>query len=160
MFVLGTQCATSSGHDAKALSISVVSPSTKRYPRPCHGSSAQFKPKQRASQPRRPPGGDRTGVLAPRPYLSVRSLVAICLPPNRSLSHLFFTVAFGGPGVHVIILRRKFVDQLGWLNFKTFNDLFALGNALPGPGSTQLAFSIALVTNGTLAGILAFIMWS
>jgi chromate transport protein ChrA len=69
-------------------------------------------------------------------------------------------VAFGGPGVHVIILRRKFVDQLGWLNFTTFNDLFALGNALPGPGSTQLAFSIALVTNGTLAGILAFIMWS
>jgi chromate transport protein ChrA len=60
----------------------------------------------------------------------------------------------------VIILRRKFVDRLKWVDITTFNDLFALGNALPGPGSTQLAFSIALVRNGTLAALLAFIIWS
>jgi len=77
--------------------------------------------------------------------------------------YLFFCfsiLGFGGPGVHVIIFRRKFVDQLNWLDVMTFNDLFALGNALPGPGSTQLAFSIALVRNGTLAGFLAFLLWS
>ena len=62
--------------------------------------------------------------------------------------------------MHVIIFRRKFVNQLNWLDTTTFNDLFALGNALPGPGSTQLAFSIALVRNGTLAGFLAFLLWS
>jgi chromate transport protein ChrA len=77
----------------------------------------------------------------------------------RSFWHLGFT-AFGGPGVHVVILRRLFVDKLKWVDPTTFADLFALGNALPGPGSTQLAFSIAVVRNGTVAGLLAFLLWS
>lgn len=68
--------------------------------------------------------------------------------------------SFGGPGVHVIILRQRFVDSLKWVDERTFLDLFALGNALPGPGSTQLAFSIAVVTNGVLPGLLAFLLWS
>jgi len=87
------------------------------------------------------------------------------LIPGRFIAHWPFShphggIAFGGPGVHVIILRRKFVDRLKWLDTGTFNDLFTLGNALPGPGSTQLAFSIALVRNGTLSALLAFIFWS
>jgi chromate transport protein ChrA len=77
----------------------------------------------------------------------------------RCFWHLGFT-AFGGPGVHVVILRRLFVEKLKWLDATTFADLFALGNALPGPGSTQLAFSIAVVRNGTLAGLVAFLLWS
>ncbi|PWY97654.1 hypothetical protein BCV70DRAFT_202706 [Testicularia cyperi] len=68
--------------------------------------------------------------------------------------------SFGGPGVHVIVLRKRFVNRLKWLDETTFADLFSLGNALPGPGSTQLAFSIAVVRNGTLAGFLAFLLWS
>ena len=68
--------------------------------------------------------------------------------------------AFGGPGVHVVILRKRFVDNLAWLDETTFADLFSLGNALPGPGSTQLAFSIAVARNGTLAGLAAFLCWS
>ncbi|KDN53516.1 hypothetical protein K437DRAFT_271448 [Tilletiaria anomala UBC 951] len=77
----------------------------------------------------------------------------------KHFSHLGFT-AFGGPGVHVVILRQRFVDQLGWIDSTTFADLFSLGNALPGPGSTQLAFSIATVRNGAIAGLLAFFIWS
>ncbi|TXT15516.1 hypothetical protein VHUM_00019 [Vanrija humicola] len=77
----------------------------------------------------------------------------------RHYYDLGFT-AFGGPGVHVIILRQRFVDRLRWVDEKTFLDLFALGNALPGPGSTQLAFSIAVVTHGVGAGLLAFLLWS
>jgi chromate transport protein ChrA len=68
--------------------------------------------------------------------------------------------SFGGPGVHVVILRRRFVDKLKWVDETTFLDLFALGNALPGPGSTQLAFSIAVVAHGVAAGLLAFFLWS
>ncbi|EPQ26472.1 uncharacterized protein PFL1_05794 [Pseudozyma flocculosa PF-1] len=86
-------------------------------------------------------------------------------PPNplievvRHFWDLGFT-SFGGPGVHVVILRKRFVDRLQWLDATTFADLFALGNALPGPGSTQLAFSIAVAKHGTLAGLLAFLIWS
>lgn len=77
----------------------------------------------------------------------------------RQYGPLGFT-AFGGPGVHVIILRERFVHELKWVDERTFIDLFALGNALPGPGSTQLAFSIAVVKHGVLPGIVAFLCWS
>ncbi len=90
--------------------------------------------------------------------------------PHRSLSvrltetirHYYDLgfISFGGPGVHVVILRTRFVDQLSWLDSTTFSDLFSLGNALPGPGSTQLAFSIAVARNGSLCGLLAFFLWS
>jgi hypothetical protein len=91
-------------------------------------------------------------------------------PERRSLgAHLAETArhywdlgltSYGGPSVHVVILRRRFVDQLKWIDSTTFADLFSLGNALPGPGSTQLAFSIAVSRNGTLAGLLAFFFWA
>ncbi|BFZ55236.1 hypothetical protein PYCC9005_002276 [Savitreella phatthalungensis] len=89
--------------------------------------------------------------------LGRRPLGARLVETARNFWHLGFT-AFGGPGVHVVILKRLFVGR--WLDETTFADLFALGNALPGPGSTQLAFSIAVVRNGTLAGLLAFLFWS
>lgn len=69
-------------------------------------------------------------------------------------------ISFGGPGVHVVLLRQRFVEKLHWVDETTFLDLFALGNALPGPGSTQLAFSIAVVCRGVLPGLLAFLLWS
>lgn len=77
----------------------------------------------------------------------------------RAYWYLGFT-SFGGPGVHVVIMHGIFVTKLNWVDQKTFTDLFSISGALPGPGSTQLAFSIALVRNGTLAGILAFLCWS
>ncbi|GHJ89106.1 hypothetical protein NliqN6_5508 [Naganishia liquefaciens] len=73
--------------------------------------------------------------------------------------HLGLT-AFGGPGTHIVILRRRFVENRAWVDSTTFADLFALGNALPGPGSTQLAFSIATVRGGMLCGLVAFLFWS
>ncbi|KAG7530443.1 hypothetical protein FFLO_05042 [Filobasidium floriforme] len=88
-----------------------------------------------------------------------RSLRARLGETFRRYWYLGFT-SFGGPGVHVVILKRTFVTTHQWLSPKTFSDLFALGNALPGPGSTQLAFSIALVRNGTVAGFLGFFLWS
>lgn len=90
----------------------------------------------------------------PRPSLPIRIGSVL-----RNYIPLGFT-SFGGPGVHVIILRERFVDRLKWVDERTFIDLFALGNALPGPGSTQLAFSIAVVKHGVLPGILAFLCWS
>ncbi|KAK0547022.1 hypothetical protein OC845_004309 [Tilletia horrida] len=88
-----------------------------------------------------------------------RSLTVRLAETAAQYWHLGMT-SFGGPGVHVVILRRKFVDRLKWVDSSVFIDLFTLGNALPGPGSTQLAFSIAIVRNGSLAGLLAFLLWS
>ncbi|KAL8276404.1 hypothetical protein RQP46_011202 [Phenoliferia psychrophenolica] len=70
-------------------------------------------------------------------------------------------IAFGGPAVHVILFRRLFVlSPEPWLDSTTFADLFSLGGALPGPGSTQLLFSIAIVRSGVRAGLFAFFLFS
>ena len=72
-------------------------------------------------------------------------------------------IAFGGPAVHIILFRRLFVlsgEGRAWLDSGTFSDLFSLAGALPGPGSTQLLFSIGLVRGGALPGLLAFLLFS
>ena len=98
-------------------------------------------------------------TFVPFSYGMSRSLRMRLEETLKAYWYLGFT-SFGGPGVHVYLLHNIFVSKLRWVDEKTFTDLFTISNALPGPGSTQLAFSIALVRNGTLAGVLSFLCWS
>ncbi|KAL7273659.1 hypothetical protein RUND412_003471 [Rhizina undulata] len=71
--------------------------------------------------------------------------------------------AFGGPPVHFQILHRRFVDGRGkvpWIDEQTYQELFAVCQALPGPGSTKMAFCITLIHAGFLPAIFVFTMWS
>ncbi|KAH7104402.1 putative chromate ion transporter [Auriculariales sp. MPI-PUGE-AT-0066] len=53
--------------------------------------------------------------------------------------------SFGGPPVHFQIFHERFVQgDLHWLDEQTYQELFALCQALPGPASTKMLFSIAL----------------
>lgn len=52
------------------------------------------------------------------------------------------TIAFGGPAVHVAMLREEAVRRRGWLTDEEFLDLFAAMSVLPGPTSTQLAIVV------------------
>jgi len=47
--------------------------------------------------------------------------------------------SFGGPAVHVALMRREVVQRRRWLGEAEFASLYAACNLLPGPGSTQLA---------------------
>src|SRR3954447_4529979 len=49
------------------------------------------------------------------------------------------TIAFGGPAVHVAMLRDETVRRRRWLDDQEFLDLFGAVSVLPGPSSTQLA---------------------
>ena len=73
--------------------------------------------------------------------------------------HLGF-IAFGGPSAHVAILRDHLVFRHNWIEEDAFMELFALGQGLPGPSSTQLVISTAVTHAGPLGGMLAFFMWS
>lgn len=53
------------------------------------------------------------------------------------------TIAFGGPAVHVAMLRDEAVSRRGWLDDREFLDLFGAVSALPGPSSTQLAIVLS-----------------
>ncbi len=53
------------------------------------------------------------------------------------------TIAFGGPAVHVAMLRDEAVVRRGWVGEKEFLDLFGVVSVLPGPSSTQLAIVLS-----------------
>ncbi|KAI9330821.1 chromate transporter-domain-containing protein [Obelidium mucronatum] len=69
-------------------------------------------------------------------------------------------ITFGGPQAHIALLLDLFVVKRGWLSEEMFTELFAISNAMPGPASTQLAFTVALIRGGVVPGILAFLIWS
>ncbi len=52
---------------------------------------------------------------------------------------------FGGPIAHLGYFREEFVVRRQWLDEKTYADLVALCQFLPGPASSQVGFSIGLL---------------
>jgi chromate transporter len=69
----------------------------------------------------------------------------------RSLASLFLklgTVAFGGPAVHIAMIRNEVVQRLGWMGEQEFLDLVGASSLIPGPNSTELAIHIGRVRCG------------
>ncbi|EAW13587.1 putative chromate ion transporter [Aspergillus clavatus NRRL 1] len=77
--------------------------------------------------------------------------------------HLGFT-AFGGPPVHFQIFHEKFVEGKGgqekWVDEQSYQELFAICQALPGPASTKMLFCLALLHAGFIPAVLVFMLWS
>jgi chromate transporter len=65
--------------------------------------------------------------------------------------------SFGGPVAHLGYFRDEFVMRRHWLDDATYTDLVALCQFLPGPGSSQVGFSIGLMRAGYLGGLAAWI---
>jgi chromate transporter len=73
----------------------------------------------------------------------------------------FGCLGFGGPPVHITMLRQLCVEQQGWLSAAQFERALAAVNLLPGPASTQLAIYCAWSLRGrrgALVGGLGFIL--
>src|SRR3954469_13449757 len=70
-------------------------------------------------------------------------------------------IGFGGPPVHIALLRKLCVQDRKWLDEQEVEDAIAACNLLPGPASTQLAIFCAWRVRGragALAGGAAFIV--
>ena len=52
------------------------------------------------------------------------------------------------------------MEKRSWIDEDQFLELFAIGQGLPGPTSTQLVVSTALVRAGAFGGISALVMWN
>lgn len=65
--------------------------------------------------------------------------------------------SFGGPIAHLGYFRAEFVERRRWLTERSFADLVALAQFLPGPGSSQTAFGIGLLRGGFLGGLAAWL---
>jgi len=64
--------------------------------------------------------------------------------------------SFGGPIAHLGYFRDEFVVRRKWLDDKTYVDLVALAQFLPGPASSQVGFSIGLLRAGGRGALAAW----
>ena len=65
--------------------------------------------------------------------------------------------SFGGPVAHLGYFHNEYIRRRKWLDEKTYGDLVALCQFLPGPASSQVGIGIGVMRAGILGGILAFI---
>ena len=64
---------------------------------------------------------------------------------------------FGGPVAHIGYFREEYVSRRGWLDDRSFSDLVALCQLLPGPASSQLGIAIGTLRAGHAGGIAAWL---
>src|SRR5690606_29958652 len=65
--------------------------------------------------------------------------------------------SFGGPVAHLGYFREEFVDRRKWLSDRSYADLVALAQFLPGPASSQVGLALGLSQRGYRG---AFAAWA
>jgi chromate transporter len=65
--------------------------------------------------------------------------------------------SFGGPIAHLGFFRHEFVARRAWLDDKTYADLVALCQFLPGPASSQVGIALGISQAGLRGGLAAWL---
>lgn len=64
--------------------------------------------------------------------------------------------SFGGPIAHLGYFRTEFVERRRWIDDRSYGELVALSQFLPGPSSSQVGFALGLLRAGPLGALAAF----
>lgn len=64
--------------------------------------------------------------------------------------------SFGGPVAHLGYFKNEYIDKRKWLDDKTYADIIALCQFLPGPASSQVGISIGMLRGGLLGGVISW----
>ncbi|EZP76728.1 chromate ion transporter family chromate transporter [Parageobacillus genomosp. 1] len=65
--------------------------------------------------------------------------------------------SFGGPAAHLGYFHEEYVKRRKWLDEKTYADLVALCQFLPGPASSQVGIGIGFMRAGFCGGLAAWL---
>ncbi|WP_433750559.1 chromate transporter [Falsibacillus pallidus] len=65
--------------------------------------------------------------------------------------------SFGGPIAHLGYFHNEYIRRRKWLDEKSYADLVALCQFLPGPASSQVGIGIGVMRAGVLGGFTAFL---
>lgn len=65
--------------------------------------------------------------------------------------------SFGGPTAHLGYFHEEYVRRRKWLDEKSYADLVALAQFLPGPASSQVGIGIGVIRAGVLGGVVSFL---
>ncbi|MGP7818792.1 chromate transporter [Niallia sp. 01092] len=80
-----------------------------------------------------------------------------------SLFEIFFVstrlglTSFGGPIAHLGYFHEEYIRRRKWMDEKSYSDLVALCQFLPGPASSQVGIGIGVMRAGVLGGIVSFL---
>ncbi|MFD2829687.1 chromate efflux transporter [Corticicoccus populi] len=65
--------------------------------------------------------------------------------------------SFGGPVAHLGYFHEEYVRRKKWIDEKSYADLVALSQFLPGPASSQVGIGIGVARAGVLGGFISFL---
>jgi chromate transporter len=65
--------------------------------------------------------------------------------------------SFGGPTAHLGYFHNEYIQKRKWMDEKSYADLVALCQFLPGPASSQVGIGMGIARAGVLGGIVSFI---
>ncbi|NQD64851.1 chromate transporter [Bacillus haikouensis] len=82
----------------------------------------------------------------------IKSLIEIFLISSR-----LGLTSFGGPVAHLGYFHEEYIRRRKWMDEKSYADLVALCQFLPGPASSQVGIGIGVMRAGVLGGIVSFI---
>ncbi|WRP08642.1 chromate transporter [Rossellomorea aquimaris] len=83
---------------------------------------------------------------------SLKSLIEILFISTR-----LGLTSFGGPVAHLGYFHEEYVRRRKWMDEKSYADLVALCQFLPGPASSQVGMGIGIMRAGVLGGIVSFL---
>jgi chromate transporter len=64
--------------------------------------------------------------------------------------------SFGGPVAHLGYFRSEFVERRRWMDERSYTDLVALCQFLPGPASSQVGIAVGLARGGWWGSLAAW----
>lgn len=68
--------------------------------------------------------------------------------------------SFGGPTAHLGYFRTAFVERRSWLSDRSFADIIAVSQFLPGPASSQVGMALGYRRGGWLGMAFAWLMFT
>jgi chromate transporter len=83
---------------------------------------------------------------------TMRNLLELLLVSTR-----LGLTSFGGPIAHLGYFHEEYIRRRKWMDEKSYADLVALCQFLPGPASSQVGIGIGVMRAGLLGGIVAWI---
>lgn len=94
---------------------------------------------------------NQSGNLRESPRKSIKLLEVLVVSIKLGLT------SFGGPVAHLGYFYNEYIRKRQWMDERSYADLVALCQFLPGPASSQVSIGIGVIRVGLLGGLIAWL---